>query len=574
MDAGWPWSNAVAAFEERRRELAIPGAALVIASAEGPLLIATFGSMDQAGRARVTPQTPFPIGSVTKTFTATLAAAASGPRGPGWNDPVGEHLAAGLSPPQRALTLRTLLSHQGGYARMGLLWAAGAPRAQVLADAAGAAPYAAPGERFLYNNVLYTAAGQALADRAQADSWEALLEEALLGPLGMTRTTASLAQAREALGLVEGYDPGGARAPLRDMANIAPAAGLISTAEDLGRWLTFLLRRGEGLLDPRRLEYTWEPQVEVGEGVFYGLGWFLRGTSLGALAEHGGNLDGYSAQIGLLPRQDLGFAMLASVSHTPLQQELASLVTEATLGEPLPRPPRPRPPRPDGAAPADAPSIEALSAAVYRAYGLAPGLSPPPLRLEGRIDYPHQGVSGRFSLAADGRERQRERVDLGRFGVLEAVINREGAWRCASFSPCAREDETAWAQSLLWSPLGLLTPWATLDEARVVGAGEVDGVPTWRVWLAAEGAALLAEVEQDSGRPRRLRGALKASGGAGELYTELALDGWAHHQGIWLPERIALEDAASGRRALVVEAVVLDPPFERGLFAAPEGAAP
>ena len=49
--------------------------------------------------------------------------------------------------------------------------------------------------------------------------------------------------------------------------------------------------------------------------------------------EHGGNTDGFSAEVALLPESDLGFVLLTNVSVTPLQQQSVSTVWEALLGE-------------------------------------------------------------------------------------------------------------------------------------------------------------------------------------------------------------------------------------------------
>src|SRR5690606_9280927 len=100
-----------------------------------------FGVTDLDTNTPVTPETVFAIGSSTKAFSATLAAMMVDEGKLGWDDPLSKHLAGfelkidGQDGQQA--TVRDVLSHRSGFARMGILWAGNTiPRDEILKHAA------------------------------------------------------------------------------------------------------------------------------------------------------------------------------------------------------------------------------------------------------------------------------------------------------------------------------------------------------------------------------------------------------------------------------------------------------
>jgi len=58
------------AVEEKRQNLKVPGAALVIVKDDRVIFLKGFGFRDVEAKLPVTPETLFAVGSITKTFTA------------------------------------------------------------------------------------------------------------------------------------------------------------------------------------------------------------------------------------------------------------------------------------------------------------------------------------------------------------------------------------------------------------------------------------------------------------------------------------------------------------------------
>ncbi|MBT8484729.1 MAG: serine hydrolase, partial [Phycisphaerae bacterium] len=91
---------------------------------------------------------------------------------------------------------------------------------------------------------------------------------------------------------------------------------------------------GENQFEPQ----LWSPQIAVGNRQ-YGLGWFLRTWNGKRLVEHGGNIDGFSAQAAFLPDDGVGFVLLCNVSASGLQAGSIDVVFDAVIGDPASKAP-------------------------------------------------------------------------------------------------------------------------------------------------------------------------------------------------------------------------------------------
>ena len=337
----------VAAVEEQRVEMHAAGLALAVVRGDELVLARGFGLADVEGARAVTPTTTFAIGSTSKAFTATLAEMLVAEGRLALDDPLTKHLpwftCRPDGPEGAELTLRDALSHRSGFARMDVLWYGERADADlVLRTAAQAEPVAPLRTRFLYNNVMFLAAGRVCAEVA-GQSWDELVRRRFFEPLGMARTGTTLAEAQADPELALGYQWNAEtstleRKRMKDLASIAPAGAITSNVLDLTRWLRFQLARGEfegrRLIPEERLLETWTPQQEIQGGTAdYGLGWIVTHWQKQRLIEHDGAIDGFSAKVGFLPEAGLGFVVLANGGGLALGG-VEQLVLRALAGEP------------------------------------------------------------------------------------------------------------------------------------------------------------------------------------------------------------------------------------------------
>ncbi|GIM89030.1 serine hydrolase domain-containing protein [Paractinoplanes toevensis] len=184
--------------------------------------------------------TRFRIGSVTKTFTSVLVLQA---RDQGLLD-LDEPISAYLDVPAHGdATIRRLLSHTAGLQREapGDIWDTLLPpsSAEMLAQLDRAERVLPHALRFHYSNLGLAVLGHLVA-RLHGTTWEKLLADRILDPLGLAATTVQ-PPAQAAVGyIVDAYSDAARPEPYLDAGGVAPAAQLWSTAADMATWGAFL----------------------------------------------------------------------------------------------------------------------------------------------------------------------------------------------------------------------------------------------------------------------------------------------------------------------------------------------
>jgi len=107
--------------------------------------------------------------------------------------------------------------------------------------------------------------------------------------------------------------------PWRNIDNIAPAGSINSNMVDMAQWVR--LQLGEGVYKGQRLissggakemhtaqtvirmDPPWTLFYSDAHFLNYGLGWFLHDHRGRKVVEHGGNIDGMSALVAMIPRR-------------------------------------------------------------------------------------------------------------------------------------------------------------------------------------------------------------------------------------------------------------------------------
>ncbi len=333
-------------LEQARVDQHIPGLAIVVVKDDEVILSRGFGQRDLDADLPVTEETLFAIGSTTKAFTSTLIGMLVDEGKMDWDDLVRKHVPRFELKDKTAneqVTIRDLLCHRTGLGRMPLLWAANqaSPR-RIISQISRAEPIAEFRESWHYNNVMFCVAGMAATQAAGVDDWSTLLQQRILDPLGMADTHTSVPKMRDDALASKGYrwdedSQDWDCLPMRVLDRVAPAGAINSNVRDMAHWLRFLLAHGEydgqRLISERQLDETWKPQVAMGPGGSYALGWMTETWQDHDIVQHGGNIDGFSAMVAMIPDQHIGFVLMMNVGVAPLQQTSRAMVWQALLGE-------------------------------------------------------------------------------------------------------------------------------------------------------------------------------------------------------------------------------------------------
>lgn len=288
----------------------VPGAQLAVHQ-DGDTVAVEVGELESGTRRRVCRESAFPIGSITKSFTATLAMALVADGDVDLDAPVGDYLPD-LDDVGAWLTLRQLLSHTGGLAS--------GPESDE-ASAATARRYAIdhctrrnlvlpPGTAFSYSNLGYVIAGW-LIETVTGMDWCEAVGSILLHPLGITPAFVGVPAGRSprrplATGHSVNAATGRAR-PVRPVAAPAEAAtgGLALSATDLVALGRLHLGAGvPGLLPKTHADRMRQPVPAAepfGLADAWGLGLAVFRHAGTDWVGHDGNVDGVSCYLRIDP---------------------------------------------------------------------------------------------------------------------------------------------------------------------------------------------------------------------------------------------------------------------------------
>lgn len=261
-----------------------------------------YGKASADSTATVDGDTVFEIGSITKTFTATLLAHMVEKGMVSLDDPVQKHLPATVKVPMRGgkqITLADLSSHISGLPRMpGNFtpkdWAnpyVDYTVAQMFEFISG---YTLPrdiGEKVDYSNLGVALLGQALAYRAGKD-YETLVREVILEPLKMKNTSIKFTPWMQQR-LARGHDADLKPAANWDLPTFAGAGALRSTVNDMLKYVAAEAGIKHTKLLPI-MRATQEQRHTISPTNGIGLGWFITKATDGTLTfDHDGGTGGY-----------------------------------------------------------------------------------------------------------------------------------------------------------------------------------------------------------------------------------------------------------------------------------------
>ena len=335
----------------------VPGLAVAIVRGDSVIYAKGYGVRKVGTTDAVNDRTLFEIGSSSKSFTATLVAMMVTDGKMRWDDRIALYLPnLRLQDPvaNAELTVRDVLTHRGGLSRGDFAWmGAGIPRDEVLRRVRFIKPGATFRTRFIYQNFMFLAGGEAAA-KAAGTTWDDLIQNRIFTPLGMTSSLPVLRHPEQVANLATPHlvwrDTVYAKGHM-DMDDIAPAGSIISNARDMGQWLRFHLNDGmyggKRLVSSAALRETHTPQMLIGAGGgvpaadsvtrfnTYGMGWFVQDYRGKLVWQHGGNTDGMTTAMGVLPDQKFGVVVLSNQHGSGLPDLLMRYLFDRELGAPM-----------------------------------------------------------------------------------------------------------------------------------------------------------------------------------------------------------------------------------------------
>ena len=227
----------------------------------------------------------------------------------------------------KEITLRHLLSHTAGIpdylADLRRDFPNETPPEPIVKAAMEAPLNFPPGSKWAYSNTGYILLGM-IVQKVSGESYDALLQRRVFGPLGMTHTrrhTPDGVVPRRATGYLwygGGFHNGEF---LKFLMTNHGDRGLLSTALDLAKW-DAALSSGR-TLTPASTKLMWTPVIRFDGGYSYpfayGLGWFIKSIHGHRQLSHPGGAPGTGAILSRYPDDDLTVILLANSSSAFIQ---------------------------------------------------------------------------------------------------------------------------------------------------------------------------------------------------------------------------------------------------------------
>jgi CubicO group peptidase (beta-lactamase class C family) len=332
------------------KRLDVPGMAIAVVQGKDVIYSRGFGFRDVEKQLAVTPETLFAIGSSTKAFTAFVLGTLVDEGKVEWDKPVRNYIPWFRLYDQSAserLTPRDLVTHRSGLPRHDLTWYNNfeASRKSLVQELAYLEPSADLRAKFQYNNLMFLTAGY-LEEVVTGKTWEEAVRERILSPLGMKRTNFSVADSQKDSNFGQPYekkDDKIMKMPFRPITNMGPAGSINSSVDEMSRWLIVHLNGGKfgdrQLASPATVDEMHLAQMTTGGTVErpeispadYAMGWFVDTYRGHRRVQHGGNIDGFSANVVLFPQDQLGIVVLTNLNGTPLIELIARTIVDRLL---------------------------------------------------------------------------------------------------------------------------------------------------------------------------------------------------------------------------------------------------
>jgi len=309
----------------------IPGASLAVVHDQEVVFARGYGYAHLDEEVPATPSTMYSICSISKLFTSISLMRLRDQGRVSLRDPVEKHLEwfdlrqqfSELGP----VTIEGILTHSSGLPREAdaPYWSGPEypfPTHEQIVEGLDNQEMLYPARtHFQYSNLGLSLAGE-IVMAASGVPWRDYVEEHILGPLGMEDTTTEHLDELRGGQLATGYSAkrrDGSRAviPPYQVRGIGPAAGMLSTVEDLASFASWQFRvlegAHEGILDRNTLREMYRVHWQEPDGdTSWGLGFSISKRDGKTFVGHGGSCPGYESNLTIRPQDKIATTFMTN----------------------------------------------------------------------------------------------------------------------------------------------------------------------------------------------------------------------------------------------------------------------
>lgn len=328
-------------YSKMTKDWDIPSVAIGIVKDGELVFTGTYGLSEVGHAEKPNANTLYGIASNSKAFTSAIIAMLEQQGKLKWDDKVQDYLPYfQVYDPWVSghVTIRDLLSHRVGLGTFSgdVIWYKSDFSAEDIVRRAQYIPQAFDFRAgYGYSNIMYIAAGEVIR-AVTGKSWSENVKELIFNPLGMERSITS----PKMLKSLGNYVTPHAREqevniPIDwvDWEEVGALGGVISSVNDLSKWMVFNLNHGvigsDTLISKANRNLMWTPHANfvvdhTSKNDFdrhfsaYGLGWGLSDYHGLLRVSHTGAIDGMITSLTLIPDKNLGVVVLTNGMKAPI----------------------------------------------------------------------------------------------------------------------------------------------------------------------------------------------------------------------------------------------------------------
>lgn len=293
----------------------VPGLAYAVVADGEITSVGAHGVVRIGGDRRVTPDTPFLTGSISKSFTALAVMQLVEAGEVDLDTEVSQYLDGFSGGLAGGITIRQLLSHTSGFSTLqgntSHSDATGgtdelARRADGFADVN---PAYQPDARWEYSNANYVILGR-LIEVVSGQEYQAYVAANILEPIGMEHSFVADGEVHDSM--ATGHRPWfGTKRPVPDNAThraTAPQGGIVASANDLARYLQTMMNGEDDVLSADGKALMMRPAS--GASLRYGFGWYV--DPVEGTVWHEGTTPGFGSLATMVPDEETAVVVLVN----------------------------------------------------------------------------------------------------------------------------------------------------------------------------------------------------------------------------------------------------------------------
>ncbi len=326
-------------IEKKYSDWEIPGLSIAIVKNNEVIFSKGYGICEINKSHRVDANTIFAIASISKTFTSAAIANLIYENRLNWQIQVINYVPEFTLYDKKVtelFTISDLLSHRSGLKTYSgdLIWyGSDYSTDEIILRIKYLEPVCGFRSCYGYSNIMYMIAGEIISE-VTSTTWNKFYSDTFLEPLEMNRTYTSANDIQ----FIENVATPHVRCSEKNIAidlmnwdNIGAAGSMYSCANDMTKWIRFLLNEAiikeDTIFEEKEIEEMWKIQTPIElsnleNEIFplihekgYGFGWNILNYDGIKIVMHSGGYEGMTSQLCLIPDDDFGFVILTNSNH-------------------------------------------------------------------------------------------------------------------------------------------------------------------------------------------------------------------------------------------------------------------